>query len=314
MGPLEESLMSEAIKVAEAVIPGFTVLHCEPLKLGKSAVFAIQSVRGESPLALKCSQADTIVVEHRIMSWLMASPLECIRTHGMVPATAPGRAWLVSDLVGGEPFHSGNREHREVAGRWLGDLHAWSRSVDRPDLPLRDADYHREVVRNAGATLIDALQTGHALTREERRVIGRLADACSLLLDRWESVPAVLDALPQALVHSGVAAKNIRIARAEAFPAVLAFDWEQGGWGCPVADVSMVDFGVYRAQLESHGIGAGWSDLIAPVGTALWSLAGVPGERVNLTGRWPHRAAGKLVHYLSHVEAALQSIDGVGRS
>lgn len=314
IGMLDDPLTSEASRIAESVMPGFEVHRCEPLKWGKSAVFAVHDSGDQHPLVLKRAGADTIAVEYRVLTWLHTSPLPSVRAWAVAPAADAGYAWLVSDFVGGAPYDRRSPAHRALAGTWLGDLHAWSASVATPDLPSRDSDYLRGIVAEARATLEEAWETGPALSDQERTVVRSLADSSGRLIERWESASRLLEALPTTLVHSGIAGKNVRIVPVDGGHAVMAFDWEQGGWGCPAADVSMVDVHAYALRLRRRGISLPDPDRVGAIGRALWCLAGVPGERGNLTGNWPHRAAGKLDFYRCGVDAALDVLDPRSRS
>lgn len=307
----EDPLAREALCVAALAVPGFEPRCCELLKRGKSAVFAVHPHGGQTSLVVKLADAGTIGVERTILSWLEDSPIPSVRVHAVVPS-APGRAWLVSELVCGVPYESRSARDRDLVAMWLGDLHVWSRSVTPPCLPIRDLNFYRGVVHEASATLRDAGRFGAALESGDREVVRSLLGATERLLSHWERVSELLAALPETLVHSGIAGKNVYIVESESRPTVMAFDWEQGGWGCPAADVSMANLNTYAARLAQHGLIVRASDSLFWVGQALWCLAGVPGERGNLMGAWPQRAARKLGYYLARVNSALKYLGKSG--
>lgn len=297
----------EAVGVVESAIPGFRIQRCEPLKKVKSAVFALHS-EGRRPLVAKRASAETIANEYRILRWIEEAPVPTVRPWAVVPG-ASGTAWLISDYVAGEPFDRRSANHRELVGTWLGDLHIWCAGTPPPDLPSRDLAYHRDVVARAQTTVEEAWRSGAALTETERAAARRLADASSRLLDLWDGVRIGLDPLPTTLVHSGIAGKNVRVVQDGGGHLVLAFDWEQGGWGCPAADLALVDLAAYRERWGRQGLSRADAERVGAIGSALWCLAGVPDERGNLLGRWPHRAAGKLEYYERCVTGALRILE-----
>jgi Ser/Thr protein kinase RdoA (MazF antagonist) len=262
----------------------------------------------------KCASKDTISVEHRVLTWLEAAPFPTVLACGTTDARQTGRAWLVSEYAGGEPYDRRSPTHRRLAGDWMGELHLWCASVVKPDLPSRDSTYHQNVVDEACATLADALHEGCGLTAEHRATVGALEEIGRDVLDRWSELHALLRDIPQTLVHSGIAGKNVRVVQGAGTPAVLAFDWEQAGWGCPVADMSMVDLNSYRKRARQGGVDLPDSALVQAVGELLWCFAAIPGERPNLLGSWPHRAVGKLEAYLDRVGACLLVLDAGTRS
>ncbi|MGY1737095.1 phosphotransferase [Geodermatophilus sp. SYSU D00684] len=299
----------EALDVVRTVAPEFVPVACVRLKHGKSDVVEVRGRGARPSLVAKCAQADTIAVEHRVLGWLEAAPFPSVHTFGTAPARAAGRAWLVSEYAAGVPYDARSAVHRRVAGAWMGEFHTWSGSVVPPDLPSRDLAYHRAVVSEACATLADALDTGEGLTRPHRTTISRLEAVGRDVLARWSDVQELLDELPATLVHSGIAGKNVRMAMRGDGPAVLAFDWEQAGWGCPAADLSMVDLHSYTARVRRAGLDLAEPRLVGAVGEVLWCFAGISGERLNLIGSWPHRAVGKLEFYLDRIEAGVAVVD-----
>jgi hypothetical protein len=210
----------------------------------------------------------------------------------------------------GEPYHRNSASHRRIAGAWMADLHVWSASVVAPDLPARDSAYHRQIVRAACATLAEALEVSRDLTVHDRSTVRVLHEIGLSVLDGWHQVDSVISALPATIVHSGISGKNLRVNAEPGHAVVLAFDWEQAGWGCPAADLSMVDLPTYRTHAQRGGIGLPDTPLVGAVGAILWCLAAIPGERPNLVSSWPHRAAGKLTAYLDQIRSAMIVLDG----
>lgn len=295
----------EARAVVGAIL-GQQPVTCRRLKAGKSDVFLLAG-GGAGPVVAKRAAAETIAVEFTVLKWLAGAPFPAVQPRGTVPADTGPRAWLVSDFADGDPYDSRQPDHARLAGVWLAELHRWSTTNKPPSLPSRGRSYHAGVLRAALETLAESLQYGPALTRPERESIRQMSDALAAVLDGWAGFSAALDRLPDAVVHSGIAGKNVRVSRVGA-PAVLAFDWEQAGWGCPAADLSKVDLASYSAR---RGRALAGLDEARSVGEVLWCAAAIPGERANLLGEWPHRAAAKVEYYLDRVNEALpRLVDG----
>jgi Ser/Thr protein kinase RdoA (MazF antagonist) len=296
----------EAVQVVRTVMPGFEPVLCEPLKQTvKSAVFAVHGREGHPTVVAKCASTDTISLEHRVLSWLEAAPFPTVIGHGTRQARGPGRGWLVSQHAGGQSYDPRSPTHRSLAGAWLADLHAWSASVPRPQLPARGAEYHRNAVDAACATLTDTLSGAAGLTADDAATIIALRTLGWDVLERWDEIEAALQGLPVTLVHSDVGRNNVQVVHEVDGSAVLAFDWEQAGWGCPAADISMVDLDSYTKRARPEGIELPDGHLVAAVGTLLWCFAAVPGERSTLLGAWNRRPLGKLAFYLGRVRAAM---------
>jgi hypothetical protein len=301
----DDPTVREALHAVRTAAPDFDSVVCEPLKRGKSVVFAVHDSSGLPPLVAKCARKDTISIEHRVLTWLEAAPFPTIVARGTTDAWRPGLAWLVSEHAGGEPYDPFSPIHRHLAGAWMAELHLWSASAPTLNLPSRDSEYHLNVVREACATLADALDGEGALTIQEISTVCALREIGLAVLDLWSMVGGVLRSLPATIVHSGFARKNVRVAYNSGQPAVLAFDWEQAGWGCAAADMSMVDLRSYAVRARRGGIDLPDPRLLCACGELLWCFAGIPGERPNLLGAWPHRAVRKLDFYLDRVQAAM---------
>jgi hypothetical protein len=305
----DDPVAREALQVARVIVPDFDPVECEALKRGKSDVFAIRGVGGHAPLVAKCGTADTIAIEHQVGTWLASAPFSTVVTRGTTKARQADRAWLVSEHVEGEPYDRSFPIHRRLAGTWLRDLHVWSASVARPHLPSRDLAYHRNVVHKSCATLAATLTHGCVRTVHDRSTVRALEKMGRAVLGHWSNIQAILCVLPATLVHSGIAGKNVRVVPDPTTPAVLAFDWEQAGWGCPAADLSMVDVDSYAVRARQGGIEVPDVHRMAAIGELLWCFAAVPGEGQNLLGPWPHRAVAKLEAYLDRVRSAMSVFD-----
>jgi Ser/Thr protein kinase RdoA (MazF antagonist) len=304
----------EAARVVRDLTGDTTAGVLAPLKQGKSHVFLVGRGADRLPVVAKRAREATVDNERRILELLRSAPVRTLRPYGVACASKPGTKWLVMEYAAGEPFDRRSARHRWLAGQWLARLHLWSEDVGPLPLPDRGASYHRAVVEEALVTL-DAAETALRGGSADLEPLRGLRAVAQSLLERWDEMKQTLSAVPPVLVHSGFAGKNVVIWDHVEEPAVLAFDWEQGGWGSGAADLSMVDVDAY---LETRGrppdLAPATIRRLALIGRVLWCLAPVPGERPNLLGPWPERALRKLPAYLSWSGEALDELgDQLGR-
>jgi hypothetical protein len=301
-GQEAEDIVARLVGVGDARV-------ARPLKLRKSRVFLLEAADGPSLTVAKLAVSETIDNEHRILGALAAAPVRALRTYGTAVSSWHGMSWLVSEYANGLPFDRHRSDHRRVLARWLGSVHTWSNSTGPLPLPDRSVDYHRRVVVEARDTLAVA---GNALPRDTpgREQVGELREVADRLLRTWPGIAASLKRLPDVLVHSGLAGKNVVLAGEPGTTVVLAFDWEQGGWGCAAADLSIVDLDSYVSVVSESWPRLNARDYMraASYGRVLWCLAAVPGERANLVGQWPQRALSKMTYYVETCRDAFTRI------
>lgn len=167
-----------------------------------------------------------------------------------------GEGWLLVEEARGEPY---GERHRQAGARWMAALHALPRPAGLPDLET-DLEPALRVLR---------LASEHPGL--DRGVVRRLQEAA-------ETLPAVR--LPHAIVHGDFWPCNVRVREGQ----VLAFDWEQAAWGCPLRDLALVDLALY-AELRGLPLDA---DAHRAART-LHVLQALPGEepvvRSELVGR-----------------------------
>jgi hypothetical protein len=279
------------------------------LKAHKSMVFLVGRTEGRPSVVAKRAEQRTIEIEYRILDFLRSAPVRALRCYGTAPSSQPGQAWLVSEYAVGGPFSRFSEEHRKIAARWMAGIHQWSEAEGFSQLPDRGISYLHQVLAASITTLEDA---EGALQRRDSMELGPLSDLLRVarrLEARWAAVEKILAAMPSVLVHSGFAGKNIVVQTAEqAPPALLAFDWEQGGWGCAAPDLSMVDLDTYRAA-SPEAPDRELLEQVALIGRLMWCFAALPGERVNLLGPWPDRALRKIPFYLEQCGSAFSELE-----
>jgi thiamine kinase-like enzyme len=125
--------------------------------------------------------------------------------------------------------------------------------------------------------------------------------------------------LPRTLVHGDLVAKNLRLRRDAAGPAIVALDWEWSGWGVPAADLHLLaqdttgsDLLAYRSAMSGYtrALDDDQVRLLALVGNSFRLLACVDWVTPHLRYPWPEAAMTKLRAYeqpLGAWAAALES-------
>jgi hypothetical protein len=300
----------EAARVVRDITGDDSAEVLAPLKRRKSQVFLVGRGGHRPPVVAKLADGVTIDNEARVLELLGSAPMRSLHLHGVAESSQTGSRWLVAEFAAGDSYDPDSARHRRVAGRWMAGLHEWSEEVGPLPLPDRGVSYHHAVTSEAVATL-DAAETALQRSAADLRPLRSLRAVAATLLERWSEVEQILGALPPVLVHSGFAGKNVVIGEDAGDPVVLAFDWEQGGWGSGAADLSMVDVEAYL-QVRGHRVGPAPATVhrSALIGRVLWCLAPVPMERSNLLGRWPEKALRKLPAYLSWSREALDELNG----
>jgi hypothetical protein len=238
-----------------------------------------------------------------------------------LPVTAPvlygrvdepeARSWLLLEDAGGLAWSAKRSAHRALASEWFAAVHpAASELTGFAPLPARGAAYHLSSLRSAHSVLERGLGSPW-LPPEGRALLTALAEACERLDARWGDVEDLLSTVPVTLTLPGFGRKNARVARRGSASVLLPFDYENAGWGPPVADLQHVDGDRYRQRVR------GWWPLerpahsrLATMGRALTALKSIPGEAAGLTGRWPERSIGRLRWYSASVDRALASLLG----
>jgi hypothetical protein len=236
-------------------------------------------------------------------------PVDSLDCYGLVEdaISESRRAWLFLEDAGDAKLTSVQQD-RELVASWLARAHAWApRTSAASTLDLRSGEYYLAVVRDALGCVESALANPDASAAISES-LATLARNCRSMLASWDHIAHILDTIPPTLVHGGLASKNVRVREAAHRPVAFLFDWEAGGWGYPITDVSRADMEVYARTYE---IEAGREISRARLreyqrfGSVLWSLAAIPGEAESLGAPWVDGLEGKIGFYAQQVEAAI---------
>lgn len=273
----------------------------------KSAVFRIVDENGRAWIVKRCD-AETGRIEATVYREVLSHlDLPAPTLHAY--AEDAGDAWLVLDDVGGRPFDASWASDRVLAARWMADLHVASHPyADTVALPARGSDAFAALLVEAGRT-VDAARANPAWPESELATLDGLARAFALVEVHRTDVVELARHVPTALVHGGIAGKNVHVRSTGSRSELLAFDWEAAGWGPPLADLSRVEPAAYLARLPA-GVRRAWPDpgRAFALGTIWWCTAPIPGERRSVVTRHVARVAAKLAYYREQIERALAGL------
>jgi phosphotransferase family enzyme len=241
---------------------------------GGSAVYRLVGMgpRGSDVIAKWTGRA-TVEREARLYADLLADlPVATVRCYGHAPDGDETMGWLFLADAGGLPYAPARREHRRLAARWLAALHTAATSSSMPSaLSARDAAYYRDVLERSRRAIVDGLGNP-ALGPADVASLLAVVRRSELLLDRWSDVEQLCAAMPHTLVHADFVAKNVRVHQGTSGRTLLAFDWENAGWGPPAIDLPSVDLDEYARAIRGAWPMFGRSDMatVARVGRVLW--------------------------------------------
>jgi Phosphotransferase enzyme family len=167
--------------------------------------------------------------------------IDSLRCYGSL-ACGEEYSWLFLEDSGGEECRWEDHAQRELASRWLAQLHSSAASLTPPlALPPRDSNYYLGELRLARGTILDH-HTNPLLDRSDRQTLAAIVRLFDHVEAGWDSISCECAAAPPTLVHGDFHWKNVHV-RSE---SVIVFDWEYCGWGLPAADLPEIDLHVYR--------------------------------------------------------------------
>jgi aminoglycoside phosphotransferase (APT) family kinase protein len=272
---------------------------------------------GRAVIAKRC-RFEKAVIERAVYEQVLPRlPLPSLDYHGSV-AEEDGRfVWLFLEDVGDERYTPEDREHRELAARWLACLHTTALGADLRGLfPERGPDHYRGELRAIRATLP---QGGSLPTPSPRGtgVLDRIASLCERLESSWSGVDALCEKAPRALVHGDCLAKNVHFRGTGAGRRVAPFDWGGAGIGVAATDLGQLalprrgppdDAPDHAAYLDVAR--RRWPELefetvrqLAELGQLFWALKVIRRAIPELDCNWAR--PGDVLHDLAVYEAAL---------
>jgi ATP-binding cassette, subfamily B, bacterial len=212
-----------------------TVLKRKP----KSATFRLEGCgpEGASVIAKRCNRS-TAELESTVYEGVLSGlPISSLRYHGTIEEDEDW-CWIFLEDAGGERYSPLIPEHRRLAARWLATLHRSAAEIPEASrLPDRGPDHYLRHLSSAREALLRQLCDRPA-EREEVRLLATLLLQLEAMDSRWDDVRAFCETLPRTFVHGDLSRRNVRIRAGAAGMDLVAFDWEQAGWGVPAPDVA----------------------------------------------------------------------------
>jgi aminoglycoside/choline kinase family phosphotransferase len=146
--------------------------------------------------------------------------------------------WLFLEDAGEEQYSTDAREHRCLAGRWLGMLHgALGSPAANARLPDRGPSHYLQCLRATRDCLREQLACC-AASAEELAMLTDLGGQCEIVEGYWDQVEQFCAGMPRTLVHGDFSNKNVRVRAVEGETTLLVYDWESAGLGVPAVDLA----------------------------------------------------------------------------
>ena len=228
-----------------------------------------------------------------------------LRLHGVVDED-DGTTWMFLDDAGEIMPDLRNPAHRALAATWLGRVHVDLIGASFAEsLPDRATDDALRTLRSTRAALRAAQGDDH-LDVDGSRFLDALVRRLDAVESRWEAVAESVAGLPTTLVHGDYVAKNLRLRGDRDGHSMVPFDWEMGGWGVPLRDLSLIDLGAYLEIARPFwGPRAAELDRLADIGRLFGLVAAVSWDMPALQSGWLRRPLKRLAVYHERLGSVL---------
>jgi aminoglycoside phosphotransferase (APT) family kinase protein len=228
-----------------------------------------------------------------------------LRLHGVVDED-DGTTWMFLDDAGEVMPDLRDPASRALAAAWLGRVHVDLIGVSFAEgLPDRATDDALRTLRSTRVAL-RAARGDDRLDGDGSRLLDALVGRLDAVEGRWESIAGSVAGLPTTLVHGDYVPKNLRLRRDSDALSLVPFDWEMGGWGVPLRDLTLIDLGAYLEIARPFwGPRAAELDRFADIGRLFGLLAAVSWEVPGLQSDWPRRPLTRLAVYHERLGSVL---------
>lgn len=288
----------------------------------KTMVYRLEGVgfEGRAVVAKRCRLSDARI-EHAVQEVVLSSlELPLLRYYGCVEDPDGKNGWLFVDEATGCEYSVFLKEHRALAGNWLGQLHS-SASRISPTSRLRDASSARYLdhLSSARNRIRENLENP-VLTPEDLDFLEALVAQLDELEAGWPMLDEVLDGMPKTLVHGDFNGKNLRVAGGDGSAAIEVYDWEDSGWGVPAVDLAQSGCFSANPDLNSYWkvVRERWPGLtldtvqrLAQAGLVFRTLAALDWNSTNLSHDW---ASGSVSDLRLYQVEMMRAIDALGVS
>jgi aminoglycoside phosphotransferase (APT) family kinase protein len=283
---------------------------------------------GGAVIAKRCRR-EKAAIERTVYEQVLPRLPFALGYHGCVEEEGGRFAWLLLEDVGDERYTPEDREHRELAARWLAHLHGVALDPGaRAVFPERGPDHYRRELHAILATLPQS-RAILARTPDGIGVLDRIARLGERLESSWTGVDALCEKAPRALVHGDCLAKNVHFRGAGPARRVAPFDWGGAGWGVAATDLGQLalprrgppddapDHAAYLdvARRRWPGLELEAVQRLAGLGQLFWALKVIRRALPELACEWarPEDVLGDLAVYEAALARSLGALgDGPG--
>ncbi len=227
----------------------------------KSTVYRLYAAGpgGASIIAKRClagpARVERLIYEEVLPAICFKPPLHY---YGFEADRNQNYAWLFLEEARGMGYSPLDPMHRQLAGRWLAELHCAGVPAEiQRRLPSREPAHYLQSLRDCRRILQDHLSHNPALSDEYAGVFSRMARHLEALESQWTQLEGICGPIPRTLVHGDLIVKNLGIREGDSGPELLVFDWEYSGWGVAAADLAQSPHGGARPDLRVY-----WSGLV----------------------------------------------------
>src|SRR5688572_13114705 len=149
------------------------------------------------------------MVERQVYTHVLPQlPVSGLQFHGFVDVTDTDFCWLFLEDARGDTFAPDNRQHRQLATRWLAGLHTGSAAMaETCALPDRGTGYFRGEMRAASRAMRENYGNP-ALSHQDRELLDEMLAQFDFLDSRWGDVDDACRGIPRSLVHHDFAERN----------------------------------------------------------------------------------------------------------
>jgi hypothetical protein len=206
----------------------------------KSSVYRLEGVsaQGRAVVTKRCRPSSGLLERRLYADILPSLGVRAPRYRGWVREPAGEYGWLIMDDVGDRWYSPLDERQRRILGRWLGKLHLRATGAKAiRSLPERGADHYLARFKRLEMGLAD-VQRRTDLTQFERAKLQNHILQCEVLSHHWHELEDICNILPKTLVHGDLVRKNLRIGTGGAEEEMIALDWENAGYGSPLADLA----------------------------------------------------------------------------
>jgi len=304
--------------------------HAEPLRIiplkvrkRKNMVYRIDLAgqNGAAVIAKRCGKATALVERAVYEEILPRVAVPSLGYHGSLEEPDGEYCWLFVEEATGADYSNLVAEHRAQAARWLGLLHTSAADAAvKGRLPDAGPGRYLDILRAACESMQQHVDNP-VLTPDDVSFIERILARLQDLAAHWDRIVAACDGVPQTLVHGDFNGQNLRLRSANGKSTILAFDWEDAGWGVPAVDLAQLavpsgklsanpDVPTYWSTVRERWPNASAETLrrLACCGTVFRALAALDWDAKSLAYDWAHAYAGGMHVYAAELEGALERL------